>query len=144
MPGSISLLMPTFMKKSPATLIAFCPDICHLQQSENILTMLVDPHRPFNPKSFNFRDTFLITENITEHMTSIQLEITETDASTNSTVITYQWQLVGLSYGRDGARIIIWLMRPNRAFFFWHSHSTTYIFSIYSKVKFSDISLYYA
>jgi len=40
-------------------------------------------------------------------MTSVQLEITETDASMKSTAIIRQWQPVGLSYGRDGVRIII-------------------------------------
>jgi hypothetical protein len=40
-------------------------------------------------------------------MTSVQLEITETDASMKSTAIMCQWQLVALSYGRDGPRIII-------------------------------------
>jgi hypothetical protein len=39
-------------------------------------------------------------------MSSVQLEITVTDASMKSTALMCQWQLVGL-YGRDGARIII-------------------------------------
>ena len=56
-----------------------------------------------------------------------------------------QWRLVGLSNGRAGARIIIWLMkRPNRALHPARTATQPLMFSVYSRVKLWQISLFSA